>query len=196
MAQLGSRAGGAAPPVETWEAIERIPHPRIREFAAYWDMKRQGRRAPARHDLDPPFELRQHLPYLFMLDVVEPGMRFRIRLVGTEVTRAVDGDHTGRFLNEVSAPDHYAELRQEIEDVAVNFVLRYRISDMGWQGRRFARYHRLMAPLSNDQVRINIVFGIGYAIERDPRGGIAAEDEAAIESTPPLAARVIPAGAA
>jgi hypothetical protein len=191
MAQLGSPAGEAVPPVETWESIERIPHPRIREVATYWDMKRQGRRAPSRRDLDPPFEIRAHLARLFMLDVVEPGPRFRIRLVGTEVTRAVGGDHTGRFLDEVSPSDHYAELRQEIEDVVLNFVLRYKVSDMGWQGRRFARYHRLMMPLSNDQERVNIVFGVGYAIERQAKGPLAVADEA-IRDTPALAARIMP----
>jgi hypothetical protein len=195
MAQLGSLAGGAVPPVETWEAIERIPHPRIRDVATYWETKRQGRRAPARRDLDPPFEIRRHLAHLFMLDVVEPGPRFRIRLVGTEVTRAVGGDHTGRFLDDVSPADHYAELRQEIEDVVQNFVLRYKVSDMGWQGRRFVRYHRLMMPLSNDQERVNIVFGVGYAIERQAKAAPVPADEAAIRAAPALAARIIPARA-
>ena len=192
MAQLGSPAGGAAAPVETWESLERIPHPRIREIATYWATKRQGRRAPSRRDLDPPFEIRAHLAHLFMLDVVEPGPRFRIRLVGTEVTRIVGADHTGRFLDEVSPADHFAELRREIEDVVLNFVPRYRVSDMGWQGRRFVRYHRLMMPLSNDQERVNIVFGAGYAIERQPRRPVPIEEERAIATTPALAARIIP----
>jgi hypothetical protein len=191
MAQLGSAAGGAAPAVETWASIERIPHPRIREIATYWEAKRQGRRAPSRRDLDPPFEIRAHIAHLFMLDVVEPGPRFRIRLVGTEVTRAVGGNHTGRFLDAVSPSDHYAELRREIEDVAFNFVLRYRVSDMGWQGRRFVRYHRLMMPLSNDQERVNIVFGAGYAIERQPKGALVVPDEAAMPGVASIAARIV-----
>jgi hypothetical protein len=195
MAQLGSAAGGAAPPVEIWESIGRIPHPRIREIATYWETKRRGRRAPSRRDLDPPFEIRRHIAHLFMLDVVEPGPRFRIRLVGTEVTRAVGGDHTGRFLDAVSPSDHYAGLRQEIDDVVFNFVLRYRVSDMGWQGRRFVRYHRLMMPLSNDQEHVNIVFGAGYAIEGRLKGAPVAADEAAIPGIPAVAARIVLAGA-
>jgi hypothetical protein len=195
MAQLGALAGGAVPPVETWESIERIPHPRIRDVATYWEAKRQGRRAPSRRDLDPPFEIRAYIAHLFMLDVVEPGPRFRVRLVGTEVTRAIGGDHTGRFLDAVSPSDHYAELRQEIEDVVFNFVLRYRVSDIGWQGRRFARYHRLMMPLSNDQESVNIVFGVGYAIERPPKGAAVVADEAALPGVAAVAARIVPASA-
>jgi hypothetical protein len=145
-------------------------------------MKRRGRRAPS---LDPPFEIRGHIAHLFMLDVVEPGPRFRIRLVGTEVTRAVGGDHTGRFLDAVSPSEHYTGLRQEIEDVVFNFAL----------GRRLVRYHRLMMPLSNDQEHVNIVFGVGYAIEGRPKGAPVAADEAAVPGIPAVAARIVPAGA-
>jgi hypothetical protein len=192
MAQLGAQAGGPAPLIETWASIGRILHPRIFEVAAYWHSKRRQRRAPARRDIDPPFELRSYLPHLFMLDVVWPGPRFRVRLVGTEVARAVGGDRTGRFLDEVSPPHIYPELHQEIADVAANFVLRYRVSDTAWLGRTIGRFHRLMTPLSDDQERVTIVFGIGYAIERKPRGRLTPSEEAALQAVSTLAARIDP----
>jgi hypothetical protein len=194
MAQLGMQAGGTAPPIETWASIGRILHPRIQEVAAYWESKRRQRRAPSRRDLDPPFELRSYLPHLFMLDVVRPGPRFRVRLVGTEVARAVGGDRTGRFLDAVSPPHIYPELHREIEDVAANFVLRYRVSDTAWLGRTIGRFHRAMMPLSDDQERVDIVFGIGYAIERKPRGRLSPSEEAALQAVSALAARIAFAG--
>lgn len=194
MAQLGVQAGGPAPSIETWASMGRILHPRIQEVAAYWDSKRRGRRAPARCDMDPPFELRPYLPHLFMLDVVEPGPRFRLRLVGTEVARAVGGDRTGRFLDELSSPHIDPELHREIEDVATNFALRYRASDTAWLGRTIGRFHRLMTPLSDDQERVNIVFGIGYAMERKPRGRLTPSEEAALQAVSAVAARIASAG--
>jgi len=147
-----------APAVETWNSLERIPHPKIRAFAEYWQSKRAQRRAPARADIDPA-ELGPFLPHMYMLDVVPPGPRIKVRLLGTEALQSGGVDLTGRFADEVLPPARYAELQQEIDDVLRNFVLRYQISDLAWQGRPHARYHRLMMPLSADQVTVNILFG-------------------------------------
>ena len=134
-----------APAVETWESLERIPHPKIRAFAEYWQSKRGQRRAPARADIDPA-ELGPFLPHMYMLDVVPPGPRVKVRLLGTEAMQSGGVDYTGRFADEVLPPDRYAELQREVDDVLQHFVLRYRISDLAWQGRPHARYHRLMMP--------------------------------------------------
>jgi len=45
------------------------------------------------------------------------------------------------------------------------FALRYKISDLEWQDRPYARYHRLMMPLSPDQATVNMILGIGYVID-------------------------------
>jgi hypothetical protein len=177
--------------VETWHSLDGISHPLIRQFAAYWQMKRGDRRAPARSDIEPT-ELCSYLPHMFMLDVVRPGMRFKVRLVGTEMARAGGSENsTGRFVDEVVPPHHYPELRDEIEDVARHFVLRYKISDMAWQGRRHARYHRLMMPLSNDQIAVNIVLGIGYLIQA--LEAPVTPLEAAIQITPISQSRILTA---
>jgi hypothetical protein len=128
-------------------------------------MKRGELRAPERCDIQPA-DLGKFLPHMFMLDVIRPDMRFRVRLVGTDMERDSNlYNTTGRFTDEVVPPQVYAELRDEIEDVARHFVLRYKIADMAWQGRPYARYHRLMMPLSSDQSTVNIVLGIGYLIQ-------------------------------
>jgi hypothetical protein len=180
---------GAA--IETWHSLERISHPLIRQFADYWQRKRGARRAPARCDIDPT-ELGSFLPHMFMLDVIRPDMRFKVRLVGTDMERDSNiYNSTGRFADEVVPPNAYAELQDEMEDVARHFVLRYKIADMAWQGRPYARYHRLMMPLSDDQSMVSIVLGIGYLIQ--------AQDvpftplEAAIEIMPVSQSRILAA---
>ena len=84
------------PEVETWDSLDRIPHPKIRAFAEYWQTKRGGRRAPARGDIDPS-DLGSYLPNMYMIDVVQPGPRFKFRLMGTDSQRRTGFDYTGRF---------------------------------------------------------------------------------------------------
>ena len=87
-------------------------------------------------------------------------------------------DYIGRFADEVLPPDRYAELLREVDDVLQHFVLRYKISELAWQGRPHARYHRLMMPLSADQVTVNILFGVGYM---DPTAGGTSDLHARIQ---------------
>lgn len=177
--------------VETWHSIQRISHPLIRQFASYWQMKRGERYAPARGDIEPA-DLCQFLPHMFMLDVIRPDMRFKVRLVGTDMERDSNFyNTTGRFTDEVVPPHVYPELRDEIEDVARHFVLRYKIADMAWQGRPYARYHRLMMPLSDDQCMVNIVLGIGYLIQAQEAPFTPLE--AAIEVMPVAQSRILAA---
>jgi hypothetical protein len=185
------------PEVATWQSIEPISHPQIRDLAAYWKTKRRGRRAPSRRDIDPA-ELRVCLPNIFMLDVVEPGRRppagsvrdrrFKVRLAGTEIVNLVGEDHTGRFLDETIPADGYPTLRQEIEDVVSHFVFRYRINALACRDRSYAQYHGLMLPLSDDQKHVNVVLGIGYMIRSTEAEFPAAPIQAAIQVLPAHAA--------
>ncbi len=45
-------------------------------------------------------------PHLYILDVVEPGSRFRVRFAGTKMCSAVGLNPTGRFLEEVHDGPH------------------------------------------------------------------------------------------
>ena len=74
--------------------------------------------------------------------------------------------------------------------MVTRFVLRYRISNMAFQGRPYARYHRLMLPLSDDQEQVNIVLCIGYMIGAEQRDIPTAPLNAAIETTTVVEARI------
>ena len=135
-------------------------HPRIGAFYRLWLSKRGTRRAPARSDFD-PVEMRTFLPNLYMFDVVEPGRRLRYRLVGTAVAELA-GEVTGRFIDDVLPAAMYAALRPHYDDVVRNFIPRYHANDLGWQGRPYIRYYRLLLPLSDDQRTVNMLLGIHY----------------------------------
>ena len=66
----------------------------------YWDAKRGQSAVLAKQSID-PVELRDILPHLFMIEANGTPPRFRIRLVGTGVTRLIGRDSTGRYVDEV-----------------------------------------------------------------------------------------------
>lgn len=150
---------------EAWQSIEQISMPIIREFARHWIRLRGGHRAPTRTEFD-PVDMKPFLQHLFLLDVVRPEMRFRGRLVGTMVVQSLGFDYTNRFLDEVIDESYYPTLRRDLIDVAENAVLHYRVMDMAWNDRPYARYHRLYVPLRRDSDRIDIIAGMACMVHQ------------------------------
>jgi hypothetical protein len=78
----------------------RIDDPLMVELYDYWAGKCRDGRVPARRDVD-PVDLPRHLPNLMLIDVMGPPLRFRYRLVGTQVVAASAEDRTGVFFDAV-----------------------------------------------------------------------------------------------
>ena len=80
-----------------------LEHPTLAFLRSYWDAKRGERMMPSRTDIKPS-ELREHLGWVNMAEVM-PGMEdFRFRLVGTLVTQYFLRDATGKTISEAFAP--------------------------------------------------------------------------------------------
>lgn len=93
--------------IPTDDAIEREPaltpgrwhsHPRL--LHEYWLSKRMAGRLPARSAIDPA-SLKPLLPYLIVFAVEAAPLRFRYRLVGSEITSWAGRELTGLWLHEV-----------------------------------------------------------------------------------------------
>jgi len=80
--------------------------PELNDMLRLWQTKAGARRMPARRDLTPQ-DLRGHLGWIVLLDVEPAPLRFRYRLIGTEITQRVGRDATGRYLDELYAPGVY-----------------------------------------------------------------------------------------
>lgn len=123
-----------------------------------WHAKRQDRPMPARADLT-PFDLKAFLGNLTLVDVEADPVRFRYRLVGTNVTRIVKRDVTGRYFEDV-----YAGRLLETA-IAVNaWVVRERaplriFSRTGHVRNDIYTYDGVLLPLSPDGERVNMVLG-------------------------------------
>jgi hypothetical protein len=74
-------------------------HPLVWRFYEYWLSIAPPGRLPARQHVLPE-ELVSLWPWLWMLDVYRDPLRFRYRLVGTEITRSVHREMTGQWLDE------------------------------------------------------------------------------------------------
>jgi hypothetical protein len=79
-------------------------NPKLSDLKAYWDRKRGTRPMPLRREID-PLELKAHLGFLVLIDVLPEAKDFRLRLIGTKIAEAVGADSTGKLLSELRAAD-------------------------------------------------------------------------------------------
>ena len=75
-------------------------HPPVRRFYDYWLSVTPPGRLPGRQHIAPE-DIVALLPRLWMCDVFRNPLRFRYRLVGTEIGRSVQREMTGLWLDEV-----------------------------------------------------------------------------------------------
>jgi hypothetical protein len=74
-------------------------HPSVRQFYDYWLSVAPPGRLPGRQHIRPE-DMVPLLPRLWMLDVFRDPLRFRYRLVGTDIVRSVQRELTGQWLDE------------------------------------------------------------------------------------------------
>ncbi|HEY4123035.1 MAG TPA: PAS domain-containing protein [Rhizomicrobium sp.] len=77
----------------------KLENPTLAFLRDYWEMKRGSRRMPSRADIRPS-ELKEHLAWVIMADVLPGGEDFRYRLVGTLVTEYFLTEATGKKASE------------------------------------------------------------------------------------------------
>ena len=74
------------------------------ELHAYWRGKCVDGRLPGRPMIDPS-EIRRHLPWIFMADVVDGGAEYRYRLLGTNIVSVNYRDVTGKLFSALYGGD-------------------------------------------------------------------------------------------
>jgi hypothetical protein len=133
--------------------------PLLESSALYqlWRSKCAARRYPARRD----FEVLELAPWIGDLELVEivrePRLRYRFRLVGTNIT-AIDGrDVTGRFADEIFSPDighitrEYDTVLRTGEPCLVEGVLKPNLRGLTMV------YRKLVLPLAADGETIDML---------------------------------------
>jgi hypothetical protein len=86
--------------------LSEIKSPRLHEFAAYLEAKREGDAAIKRASLDPLVEIPRLIGGALMIEKVRDGApdagRYRVRLVGSGLAAIAERDYTGKWLDEVA----------------------------------------------------------------------------------------------
>jgi hypothetical protein len=133
-------------------------HDELKQIYVYWLSKKGRRRAPSRADIDPA-EIASLMPYVGLVDVERAPLRFRYRLLGTEVVRGLGIELTGRFLDEVPLDDHQRAIAREYTRVAERAEPVCTIWEYTRADGRHVHYERLGLPLMTDGRTVDMLFG-------------------------------------
>jgi hypothetical protein len=152
-----------------------VEAPALCALRAHWEERRAGRLMPRRADIS-PWELRDHLRQIFMLDVLPDG-DFRFRLIGTEITRTFGRDSTGKTVREVygaTAPARCADLIRLFRAVVETRRPVLSRSVLVGVRKEHVAYEAILMPLAEDGVSVNILVGAMRFILR-PNGRLPSE---------------------
>jgi hypothetical protein len=149
----------------------RLANPTLAFLKEYWEQKRAGRTMPARADIKPA-EMKQHLGWVVLADVFPDFSDFRYRTIGTNITRYVLADATGKTVREVFA--RYGEaavngVRSAYRKCARDHVAVHSHGPADWLEHDFLDFDSLYLPLSDDGVSVNMVLA---AVLFEPAGQI------------------------
>ena len=132
--------------------------PKIKALYDYWQSIRPaGRLLPGRRHFD-PVDIPELLPNLWMIDVLRDPLRFRFRLVGTEIVRFAGRDVTGLWLDEFFENYAQSEACRFHRDCTLTGQPAYRRAGLLFNptGSRLVA-ERLYLPLAQDGRHVDIL---------------------------------------
>ena len=138
---------------------QTLTHPTLAFLRGYWETKRGDRAMPARADIR-PFDLKEHLGWMLMVDVLPDLSDFRFKLIGTYVTQYFLGDSTGKTVSEAFAshnPMVSKVLKSLLRMTARDRVPVRAFGDADWIGPGFEKFDAIYLPLSDDGETVNMI---------------------------------------
>jgi hypothetical protein len=145
--------------------------PEIRLFYAYWDGKRQGRRFPARADLD-PLDIPSLLRHIFLIDVRPELPRLTYRVFGTALVELFKRDLTGQEVGAGLRPEQIPGLRDRYARILRDGMPFYHRDRMHETTNDYSEVERVILPLSDGGPEIRQL--IGMTIPREQLGPVSA----------------------
>lgn len=134
------------------ENPDRFGTPTCTFLRNYWEQKRGTRAMPSRADISPA-QLKDHLGWVMILDVLPGARDFRYRLIGTLVTQYFSADGTGRTVMEAFEPNGEAVAKSVnaiFRKVARDKVVMRTAGDAGWLSENMEEFEAIYLPLSDD----------------------------------------------
>ena len=143
-------------------------HPTCVFLRTYWEQKRGGRAMPSRADISPA-QLKDHLGWVMILDVLPGAQDFRYRLIGTLVTQYFSSDSTGRTVMEAFEPNGEAvatSVNSVFRKVARDKVVMRTAGDAGWLAEGMEEFEAIYLPLSDDGEQVTHILH-AFVCDRD-----------------------------
>ncbi|MDJ0949777.1 MAG: PAS domain-containing protein [Alphaproteobacteria bacterium] len=141
-------------------------NPKVAELYGYWSLMRNGRAMPARDDID-PVAISGLLPDVFLVDVERNPMRFRFRLVGTEIVARYGEEITGRALDELDLGGKTADIARKYRGIVERQAPSYGVQEIRKRDGRWLRYERLLLPLSRNGIDVDMALGGAWILPID-----------------------------
>lgn len=156
---------------------------RHRRAFEYWRSKALEGRLPGRPDID-PLDMPELLPWLTLVDATREGaggrLRFRCRLIGTEVVARFGRDITGLYAEEAYPEDYLAQVLETYGAIVENRRPHLSRHQIPIEGREHAEYDRLILPLAQDGDTVDM-FLVCFAFDvRDGSWSVAAAPDSGI----------------
>jgi hypothetical protein len=152
---MSSRLSGVSSEVDP----QNLEQPVLRFLKDYWEGKRAGRALPSRADIK-PVEMKEHLGWIILVDVLPDVDDFRYRMIGSRVTQYFLQDSTGKTISETFAQFGEAAVNGALavhrKSARDRVVLRSH-GGAGWLGRSFLDFDALYLPLSDDGTNVNMI---------------------------------------
>ncbi|MFN4282870.1 MAG: PAS domain-containing protein [Alphaproteobacteria bacterium] len=126
-----------------------LADPRIRKVFDYWSGKCRDDVLPSRRDID-PVDIHDCLSWLMILDVVDGGADFRIRLAGSQVEEAHDRALKGVMIGAMGEGEELAALLARFRKVVATRAPDFRSASLSMVGRAFIEFDRVALPLAED----------------------------------------------
>jgi hypothetical protein len=136
-------------------------HPRFQELATYLAAKAPNGKLPGRQHVD-PIEIPRLLPYLSLVDVVRDArrLRYRFRLVGTDVVAKTATDVTGKWVEEAFPAEAAAAIIRAYDGVVATRTPHHWANVMAVPGREHIHFERIVFPLAGDGETIDMLIGV------------------------------------
>jgi hypothetical protein len=141
-------------------------HPQVRRFYEYWLAVAPPGRLPGRQHIAPE-DLVKILPRLWMLEVFHDPLRYRYRLIGTDIVRSLRREMTGGWLDEVQPETtQKPALRDRYRFIALTGRPTWRRGPTNWERDPVHRMtENCLVPLAADGKTVDKIFGISMQFD-------------------------------
>jgi hypothetical protein len=136
-------------------------HPRFQELATYLAAKAPNGKLPGRQHVD-PIEIPRLLPYLSLVDIVRDAarLRYRFRLIGTDVAAKTATNMTGKWVEEAFPAEAAVAIIRAYDSVVATRTPHHSANVMAVPGREHIRFERIVFPLARDGETIDMLIGV------------------------------------